>query len=280
MHAVYAEIPELAIDRQLGALGANAPRSVPLQTWRDNEGRLVATGGHDGTTWWMDWPGLATFSFGEIGPVVATPATNNQDDAIGDVFPRGVLPVVLLARGFDALHGSAVMLDDGGVIVLCATSGTGKSTLALAMTAAGARHFADDTVVYRLADGQPLGLRLPSPIRVDAAGRRASAVTSMPTSAMVPPGTVAPIRRVYALSRDTSLEPGAPSLSPVPIARRFETLLTHAHPFEMGPAARQRAFIEHLLALAGQTDVWECRFAPSLQALPQLAHELCAHARR
>lgn len=252
------------------------PPGVPLQTWLDNDGRLVATGGTSAGSWWMHWPGLATFSFGTSGAVVARAVRPDRDDAIHDVFTRGVLPVVLLARGWEALHGSAVMLH-GAVVGLCAVSGTGKSTMALALTACGARHFADDTIVYRLDHDGPLAARLPAHIRVDSPARAHAGVLA--DSAPIPPGVEAPLRRVYVLGRDRSIDPRHPEFTLLPAERRFETLLTHAHPFDMGPESRRRAFIDHLLRLAGSIEVWRCTFAPRLEALPQMAEQLYAHAR-
>lgn len=248
------------------------------QTWRDNDGRLVATGGYDGQSWWMDWPGLATFRFGEDGSVEATPATGDRDAEIRDVFVRGVLPVVMLARGCEALHASAVAIDGVGIVALCATSGTGKSTLSLAMSAIGVRHFADDTVVYRVVGDRPIALSLPFPVRVDSAAHEAARGAWRQPSVAVASHHLLQLKRVYQLSRDPALDPCAPQFTAVPCHRRFEVLLTHSHPFEMGPDARQRAFHEHLLAVAQHTEVWNCRFAPALEALPSLAAQLLEHA--
>jgi hypothetical protein len=55
-------------------------------------------------------------------------------------------------------------------------------------------------------------------------------------------------------------------------------LLAHAHPFDMGSDDRRRAFFENLMAFVRHVDVWECRFAPDLEALPSLAAEIQAHA--
>ena len=275
MSAVPVDLPELLIDR--GHSTREPPGGI-RQTWRDNHGRLVATGGHDGQSWWMDWPDLATFRFREEGYVAATPSTDHRDVEIRDIFVRGVLPVVMLARGCEALHASAVAIDDESVVALCAISGTGKSSLALAMTANGARHFADDTVVYRVENDRPVALSLPFPVRVDSAaleavggGRRGAPPTAVSSH-------LSPLKRVYQLSRDPSRDPFAPQFTAVPCHRRFETLLKHSHPFEMGSDARQRAFHEHLLTIAQHTDVWDCRFAPALEALPSLASQLVEHA--
>jgi hypothetical protein len=186
-----------------------------------------------------------------------------------------VLPVLLLARGCEALHASAIEAG-GGVAAFCATSGTGKSTLALASSAAGARQFADDVLVYRWVDDQPVAISLPFPVRVDPA-ISASAAPSPPARAE--PRRHAPLRRVYQLRREAGLDPGEPRFTPVPPERRFELLLTHAHTFEMGPVPRQRQFLEGLMRLARTVEVWQCDFAPSVEALPVLAARVYAHAR-
>ena len=277
MPAVPAELPELVIDRGHSARASNVALSATLQTWRDNDGRLVATGGHDSRAWWMAWSGLAVFRFGDDGPVAATPTGDRPDDEIRDIFLRGVVPVVMLARGCEALHASAVALGPDGVVALCAASGTGKSTLALAMAGLGACHFADDTVVYQVIHHHPVALSLPFPVRVDAAARGAAPEAS--SGAPGPRfGSALPISRVYQLTRDASLDPLAPHFAAVPGPRRFEVLLAHSHPFEMGSEARRRAFHTHVLAVARHTDVWNCRFAPALDALPLLAARILDHA--
>jgi hypothetical protein len=274
--AVSAELPELVIDRAHATPERGGAPGAVRQTWRDHEGRVVATGGYDGQLWWMRWSGLATFWFAELGPTTAVPVIGASDSDIHDIYVRGVLPVVLLARGLEALHASAVVLPDGSVVGLCATSGTGKSTLAFAMTAFGGNHYADDVLVYRIVDRQPLALSLPFPVRVDSVAQ--DAARRSPASAQVPASVVAPVRRIYELVRDVDLDPHEPRFDRVPAARRFETLLAHAHPFEMGPAIRHRQFIERLLAAAETLDIWQCCFAPSLAALPQLAARVHAHA--
>ena len=78
------------------------------QRWLDVNGTLVATGGATLDGWWMNWPYLATYIFGREGDVLAYPASGSNPENITDSFVRGVLPVVLLAREYEALHASAV----------------------------------------------------------------------------------------------------------------------------------------------------------------------------
>ena len=85
------------------------------------------------------------------------------------------------------------------------------------------------------------------------------------------------LTRVYLLKRDYGLAPSTPVFARIPAVERFERLLTHAHPFEMGGAARHREFLENVLSLARTVDVWECRFAPDLTALSRFAATVRAH---
>jgi hypothetical protein len=248
------------------------PPGPVLQRWLDGAGRLVASGGRDAGSWWMHWTGLGTFSFGLEGPVTVRPAAPGLDDRLADSFVRGVVPVVLLARGYEALHGSAVA-DARGVVAFCASSGTGKSTIALALASGGLKHWADDTVVYHLPAEHPVVLRLPSPVRVDDSAR--AALQSPDGDADTAPER--PLRRVYHLVRDPAVDPSRPSIVPIPAVSRFDRLLAHAHPFDLDGDARRRRFIEAVLTVAARVDTWECRFAPSLPALPSLARALCAH---
>ncbi len=57
-----------------------------------------------------------------------------------------VLPDVALARGYEALHASA-LASPAGVVAIAAPSGTGKTTLALALMRRGWQLFADDVLV-------------------------------------------------------------------------------------------------------------------------------------
>ncbi len=61
-----------------------------------------------------------------------------------------ILPDVALARGYEALHASALE-SPAGVVAIAAPSGTGKTTLALALQRRGWRLFADDVLVLGTA---------------------------------------------------------------------------------------------------------------------------------
>jgi hypothetical protein len=245
------------------------------QQWLDVDGRLVATGGTHRNGWWMEWPHLATYTFGVAGDVVAHPASGSDPEHITDSYTRGVLPVVLLAREYEALHASAVSFR-GSVTAFCAASGTGKSSLAFAVASEGGDHWADDTVILKADGGRLDSVSLPFPARVDDAVRDTlRGATGRVRAAS--PGTLAPFRRVYLLVRDPAVHPLSPVFTNVAGPERFERLLAHAHPFDLSVPERRRRMLERLMRAAAAATVCELRFGPSLAALPSLAARVRDH---
>lgn len=256
--------------------GRSGDRIPPVeQEWLDVEGRLVAWGGRLGGRWAMHWPGLGTYQFGPVGDVEVFPDPSADRALLQDSFVRGVLPVVLVGRGHEALHASAV-LRSGQLALFCARSGVGKSSLAFGLAAQGGAHWADDTVVLSEQDRVPQSLSLPFPARVDEDARIALGLRSATVPAQ-PPGDSAPVGRIYMLARDTTVDPDRPVISDIPPARMFEQLVAHAHPFDLAGPDRRRGMIERLLAVAGRVRGFEIRFAPSLPSLPALVDEVGRH---
>ena len=180
----------------------------------------------------------------------ATPSGDRPDGEIRDTFIRGVVPVVMLARDCEALHASAVALGQDRVVALCAASGTGKSTLALAMAGLGASHFADDTVVYQIIDDHPVALSLPFPVRVDAAARGAQPEASK-TAPGPRPGSPLPISRVYQLSATPPSIQWLPSSPPCQSLDGYQGAADALAPLRDG-VRRARTRLPHTLARCGQ----------------------------
>jgi hypothetical protein len=182
---------------------------------------------------------------------------------------------VLLAREHEALHASAVLCG-GHVAAFCAASGTGKSTLALAVAAECGEHWADDTVILAPRAGRVEALSLPFPARVDdqVRARLCGAGARVCT---VAPETLAPLRRIYLLVRDAAVDPQSPIFTDVRGSNGFERLLAHAHPFDLSAADRRRRMIERLMQTAATAQICELRFGPSLHCLPTLAARVRGH---
>jgi len=186
-----------------------------------------------------------------------------------------VLPFVLQVKGYEVLHASAVLTTDG-IIGLCATSGTGKSTLAYGLHQKGYSLWADDALVFDSRDGAVNSFRLPFEIWLRPASLEyftehpAPSVRS--TTSDLPPS--APLRALFVLS-----QLDAPSADAVQWARlkpsdAFVSLLTHAYCFSMDDEQRKQKMLERYLALAAGIPVYDVRFQPGLDYLPEILDTL------
>ena len=245
------------------------------QEWRDPHGALLASGGIEEGRYWMHWPSAGTFVFAPTaGDVVVHTVPGATVAEVDDTFIRGVLPVVFIARGHEAFHASAVLID-GRLVAFAAESGTGKSTLAAAVARLRGAQWADDTTVWSLADDAAMSVALPHPSRLDPAARVAvSAMAAEPRCAE--PGVTAPLTALYIVKRVTrgpaSVEFGR--LSP---AVAFRRMLSHTHPFDL-VADRPRRMIERVLALASVLPVFALTIRSGFEHLPVVADLAGRHA--
>jgi hypothetical protein len=222
----------------------------------------------------MDWPGLGAYVFGATGDVDAFPHPGVDPDRVHDIFVRGVLPNVMLGRGLECFHASAVVFN-GQVFAFSGRSGVGKSTLALALAADGLEHWADDTLLLADASDLPLTLSLPFPARVDDEGRQAIG-GEVTRYRQAKPATTAPVARIYLPTRDDSLAAAISFIRLEPHVA-FKRVLPFVHPFELDGMPRHRRMIENWLSFVRKVPVWELRFAPSLTRIRTLAETVARH---
>ena len=133
----------------VGGRAFRPPAGPVLQQWEDGSRRVIATGGVCSRGWWMEWDDLATFVFDQEGDVFVRAARPGISPWSACGSQKAVLPIVMVARGYEAFHASAVRVPSG-VIGFLGLSGTGKSTTAEALTRLGLDHYADDTLVDHL----------------------------------------------------------------------------------------------------------------------------------
>jgi len=262
---------------RLAPPGANRPDRPSLvhrevDAWLDGDGRQLARAYTDGRAPWVHWPGVATFHLEDPHTVIVWPDAGASAETVTDTFLRAVQPVLLQSLGFETLHGSAAMADDG-VVVLCGRSGSGKSTLAYAAGMRGWRQVADDNVVFTIDDGAAVACLLPFSPRLRPASREylhADDSTVGATRA----GERVPIARLCLLRQDPAHASPTPDVRRIGPPQAFAQVLAHAHVFDRSNPADSERLVHHYLALVERTPVFAVTYRPGLDALPDLVDAL------
>ena len=254
----------------------------PDYVWRGVDEGVFAYGYREGSRRWMQWPAVGTFLIRCDSPVVTVAAEPGVGRAVlEDAFQRGVRPVALIHREFEVLHASAVATARG-VVALCAVSGTGKSTLAAALAAAGFDAWADDFVAMHVTDKGAWCPYVSSRPRLDAPA--AAALASL--SADRPPRdgarfqqTGARLDAVLILRREATPLSALSIGPPMTAAQAFTAFLPHGHDGALADDGRRRRSLERYLALAATVPIVEVRIPPGLERLPEVAAALAAYLR-
>ncbi len=128
------------------------PRERPYQLagsehlYDDVHARLWRDGAH----WRIDVDDTATYDWDpEIREIVCAPRPNSSEDFVRGHLLGRVLATCLHDEGFLVLHGSAVTIG-GGAVAFLAPKGSGKTTLAAMLVAAGAGLLTDDSLPVAL----------------------------------------------------------------------------------------------------------------------------------
>lgn len=244
--------------------------SADADSWhallRDPDGIVQAYGASVGDERWLDVPGAGLFRFFlEGNEVDAFPIDSASDERVFDAYYGTVLPLVLQARGFEALHASGVETSSG-VSAFCAISGVGKSTLTEALSRRGHFFWADDVVVLEPRPNAGMlchwlppapGLQL-SP-RDEQKGDRRS--------------RLAPLAAVSLLERTVADGPIV-TIRRLPLSEAIVRLLEHAHSFEPSDEKRRRATSENYLKLVGEVPVFEVIFRPGARYFDAVIEEV------
>ena len=246
------------------------PLAPGVEACHDARGDLLAYCRALNGTLRVDMPDLASFSY-ERGAanVRAIPYRPLSPGFILDTYHHCVLPLILPALGREVLHASAVIGAEG-VAALCGTSGTGKSTVAVALARRGYGIWADDAVAVDTAGCEPTAVLLPFTVRLradsarfmDAAGERGTSIAADPVDAQS-----APLAVLCMLQR-------TPDATATVAIRRLEAAaacraaLAHAYCFSVKDVAQKRRTIWNYLTMTGRVPTYEIRFRPGLEHLP------------
>ena len=233
--------------------------------WIDGDGAVCARVLRQKDADWIAWSGLGLFKISHNQTAIqGWRAEGVAEHRFRDSFERRLQPLILQARGYQALHGSAVV-EDGAATAFVGRSGSGKSTLAYALHTDRCRQIADDAVVLDPGVRPPLVLSIP--FRPQLKG---PAATLRAEDDRTPDNDVArrdPLALVVVLRQDISA--GAePRLVRLDGPAACVTLLTHAHVFD--PAADPAGLVEAYASIADATPVFELAYRPVLAELHTL----------
>jgi len=257
--------------------------------WDDSDPAVRAQRNLDGSIWaysyaegserWMHVPGIASFRFGSCGEeaiVVPEPGAPPASRAvIEDTYQRAVLPMALHAHGEEAIHASAVIMDDG-VVAFCGRSQTGKSTVAYGLHRRGCRVWADDTVVFDASAETVQAVPYPHRLRIRAEAaeyfdlqelrrRDTSSWTELEQAQAGP----APLVCIFLLERGAHASAPVETVRLAP-AQALTGVIEHAYWFRLDNDERTRRMVGRYLVLATQVPVFRMRFRAALDQLPEM----------
>lgn len=250
----------------------------PAQIWLSRWGRAVARGFRQGDARWMLWPQLAVFRFGwpDESFITAYPELDAPLENVWDTYRRSVLPMAMQVAGWEALHASAIVCA-GGVVVFCAVSETGKSTVAYGLRRRGFPQWADDGVVIRRAASfETMPLPFQARLRPGSHELLGHERPEYFRYTHNDPGEQtytepAPIRAICMLHRDEHLEDGTPArIAPMPLSAAFTAALTHAHEFDPSDAERRAEMVQTYLRLVAEIPTFDVTFRPDRQSIDAL----------
>ncbi len=246
---------------------------VPCQPWRDPAGNPTARAYRYRGECWVEVPGQARFWLGAGNVVFAYSEPGANPASVREIYLRSILPVALQARGTEVLHASAVRFPRG-VVLFCAESGTGKSTIAFGLSQRGFPPWGDDAVAVGWSRHVVQAVRLPFTIhlRPDAA-----AFYGPGHDDFSDPGPPAPdsaerfharLAAVCVLSRRAlSKADGSIQIARLSPGRAFLALLPHAYCAGLDDLKRTRRMMERYLELSARVPVFDVRLRTGLDYL-------------
>jgi len=186
------------------------------------------------------------------------------------------------ALGREALHASAIQTD-GRVIAFAAVSQTGKSTIAYGLSRRGYEQWADDGVVFEVADGRAMAVPLPFDVRLRPGlsgmfgfdGSRFHQFASMDADRSAERRPM-PLGAVCVLNRSTDSSGSSVTIDRLAASQAFAAVLTHAHEFDPSNLDRRRRMLQTYLELLDAVPVYQVRFRPGAEHFPHVLDALVA----
>jgi hypothetical protein len=212
------------------------------------------------------------------------PGGRAEPDLVANDVVNWAFAVALHAAGIHSLHGSAVAID-GAAIAFVADSGTGKSTLAAALVAAGAYLASDDLVAAEVcADGTVL-VRPGVPqlrLRDDAVGHVARpalahdvdefraadgkrVLTGLPAERVQRASL--PLRAIYVLTRGSAAQASAAERERIGVTAAALALVRHAKLAPLLGGDELPVVLDRTAELARRVPIYSLRLARDITRL-------------
>ena len=264
-------IPGLILaDRVQPASELLDPLAPGVEVCLDDRGDLLAYCRAENGALRVDLPDLASFSYERgAGHVRAIPHRPLSPGFILETYHHCVLPLILPALGTEVLHASAIV-GAAGVAAFCGVSGTGKSTIAVALARRGYAIWADDAVAVETDEPVPTAIPLPFTVRLrsDSARFLAAAGERGPSAAVdLVDAQPAPLA-VLCMLRRTPDATATVAVERLEAASACRAALAHAYCFSVKDPAQKRRTIWNYLTMTGRVPAYEIRFRPGLEHLP------------
>jgi len=249
--------------------------SVCVREWTGPTG-AVGVRAYVGTAWsWIVLDGVATYRFRRgSNKVEALPAKQASPATVEDYYRRHILPLVMQSNGLEVLHASAILCNRGAV-GFCGDNGTGKSTIAYALSRRGFPHYADDVLVMQPVRGGIDALSLPflPRLRVPTTEHFGNDGYTNLAYDLPSHSERSPLRALFILERaeddrtDAQIERlhGVEALTAVlPHAQRFDTISV---------SSRKRS-LRNYLDVTAVVPIFSVRFANAFERLDGLLDHL------
>ena len=200
---------------------------------------------------------------------------------------------VLLDRGREILHGGALSFADTGIAIM-GDSGTGKSSLAAALIAAGARSISDDLLVFtereagfEIEPGPPRLKLFPATAHALLPGTRDSVRMNPFTTKRVyalrheeAESRMVPLRGIWVLTAHA--EQASCSIRRLNGSEAVRTLIANTFVTVEQAPARQQRLLQHTAGLAARVPIYALTLPHGLSRLAEqssaIARELAERA--
>jgi hypothetical protein len=230
---------------------------------------------------WVVVPKCASFYFRpDSDHVTAQPEPLVPPEHILEAYYGIALPMaVQVALGRQALHASAVVMPEGGVLAFSGITQAGKSTLAYGLSRRGYPMWADDVVAVEASATQGAwSLRLPFQLKLRAPS--AAYFQVLPETDGPQPGSEhsewarAPLAALCVLERSDSGRPSRSAVARLSPTDALMAVLSHAYWFQPQTRTYKRRMMRDYLDVVARVPVLRTRVDSTLNALPALLDEI------